>query len=133
MRIHQPRLTQMPYHSIFSILMLRMPKRNLIQTIPKHQLVEARRKNRSRYVDKKRDPPIGHVRECIGAKKYCGDKTTSEISGKIGTDRYICETPYHDTVGQTDDERSDVGRDEGIGWIEDGPDGEALEKLVVDF
>lgn len=58
MRIHQSRLPQMPHKPILPILVLRMPKRNLVQTIPKHQFVEARRQNRGGYVDEERNPPI---------------------------------------------------------------------------
>lgn len=106
--------------------MPRMPKPNLVQTIPKHKLIEACCKKGSRNVDKHPYPPIRLVGEGFGPIKERGDEAASEVFGEIGAHGYCREAPDHDAVCEADNKRSDARRDEGVCWVEDGPDDQAL-------
>lgn len=113
--------------------MHRMPLPNLTQTIPHQKLIVRRREQRRRHIHQYRYPTVIQIRKGFAAEKYGGDNAGAEVTGQVGGDGDVGEAPDHAAVGEADGVRGAGGGDEGIGWVEAGPDDDADEGVDEEF
>ena len=130
-KTHRP--SQMSLQPFLPMLMHRMSLPNIHQTIPHQKLIIPRCENRSRYIHQNRNPAIIHKRESFPAEENGRNNTRAEITGKVGADTDVCETPDHVCVCKTDDEGSAGGGYKGICWVKTGPDNDANEGVDEEF
>lgn len=73
------------------------------------------------------------IREGLGTKENQRHETTAQITSEICGDGDVGETPNHSAVGEADCEGDGGWGDEGVGWVETGPDYETDEAVDEKF
>ena len=119
------RPSNMPMQPLLSLLMLRMPPRNLTQTIPHQKLIIRRCKQRRRHVHQNRNPAIIQIPESFAAEENSGNDSSAQVTSEVRGDGNVGEAPDHGCVGEADGEGCGGGGYEGVGGIEAGPDYDA--------
>ena len=117
--------SNMPMQPLLSLLMLRMPPRNLTQTIPHQELIIRRRKKRRRHVHQDRNPAVIQITKGFAAEENSGNDSGAQVTSEVRGDGNVREAPDHGCVGEADGEGYGGGSYEGVGGVEAGPDYDA--------
>lgn len=124
-------VTQIPPQTFLAFSMLHTTFMNQLDRVTQEQLIEASREQCGRDVDQDTDPAIRFVGEGFAAVEDGCNESGAEVTSHVGGDGYVGETPDHDTVADADDDGDGGGGDEGVGWVDAGPDYEALNLSVL--
>ena len=129
--LQNPNITQIPPQTFLAFSMLHTTFMNHRNRITQKQLIESSRKQCGGDVDQDTDPAVRFVGEGFATVEDGSYESGTEVSSHIGGDGYIGETPDHDTVAYADDDGDGGGGDEGVGWVDAGPNYEGLYLSVL--